>query len=172
MASNERMETLRRNVGESEHPYELAVDVMYALQKHYGYLSDEALCEGARILGMSPLELEEIATFYDFIYREPVGKYVIHVCDGVVCWMCHEGWTCEGERGTVIDYLCKSLGVGLGETTPDGLFTVLPSCCIGYCDHAPAMLVNGMPYGFLTPDGIDQILQKLRTQNGPMAIDR
>lgn len=172
MLPEETMETLWRKVREAEHPRELAVDVMYALQKHYGYLSDEALREGAELLGMTPLELEEIATFYDFIYRDPVGKYVIHVCDGVVCWMCHEGWECEGEGGSVLDYLCRRLGVTVGETTADGLFTVLPSGCIGYCDHAPAVLINGVPYGPLTPETIDRILQGLRTQDGSLAIDR
>ena len=64
------------------------MDVMYLpCRTDYGYLSDEALEEAAALLGMTPLELEELATFYDFIYREPVGRYVIHVCDGVVCWM-------------------------------------------------------------------------------------
>ena len=91
---------------------------------------------------MTPLELEELATFYDFIYREPVGKFVIHVCDGVVCWMFHEG--------SVFDYLCQKLGVCAGEVTADGMFTVLPTACIGYCDHAPAMLINGVVYGPLT----------------------
>ena len=80
---------------------------MYALQGHYGYLNDEAVHEAAALLGMTPLEIEELATFYDFIYREPVGKFVIHVCDGVVCWMFHEG--------SVFDYLCKKLGVCAGE---------------------------------------------------------
>lgn len=172
MLPEETMETLWRKVREADHPRELAVDVMYALQKHYGYLSDEALREGAELLGMTPLELEEIATFYDFIYRDPVGKYVIHVCDGVVCWMCHEGWECEGEGGPVLDYLCRRLDINVGGTTADGLFTVLPSGCIGYCDHAPAMLINGVPYGPLTPETIDQILQGLRMQDGSLAIDR
>jgi len=81
------LKKLQKQIAGSEHPRELAVDVMYALQHHYGYLSDEAVVEGAGLLGMTPLELEELATFYDFIYREPVGKYVIHVCDSAVCWM-------------------------------------------------------------------------------------
>ena len=103
---------------------------------------------------MTPLELEELATFYDFIYREPVGKYVIHICDGVVCWM-------NGYR-SVLDHLCEKLGIGIGETTKDDLFTILPTACIGYCDLSPAVLVNGRPYGPLTPDKINDLLQKLR----------
>ncbi len=154
MVPKELVETLRTEIARAEQPREMAVDVMFALQNHYGYLSDEAMEEGARLLGMTALELEELATFYDFIYREPVGKFVIHVCDGVVCWM-------NGLQ-SVVDYLCRTLGIRLGETTEDGLFTLLPTACIGYCDLSPAVLVNGRPYGPLTPEKIDDLLQKLR----------
>ena len=74
---------------------------------------------------MTPLELEEIATFYGSIYREPVGKYVIDICDGVVCWM--------QNHQSVFHEISARLGIQLGETTPDGLFSLLPACCIGYC---------------------------------------
>jgi NADH-quinone oxidoreductase subunit E len=147
----ERLEDEIRNV---EHPRELAVDVMFAIQDHYGYLSDEALAEAAAMLRMTPLELDELATFYTFTFREPVGKYVIHVCDSVVCWM--NGYE------TVRDYLCRRLGIGVGQTTADGLFTLLPVCCIGYCDRSPAMLVNRRVHGSLTPEKIDEILNDCR----------
>lgn len=151
---------LQKKISASDHPKEFAVEVMYALQRHYGYLSDEALNEGAALLGLEPLELEELATFYDFIYREPVGKYVIHVCDSVICWM-------HGHQ-TLVDYLCKKLGVSLGGTTEDGLFTLLPVCCIGFCDEAPVVLINGEPYGRLTPEKIDAILKQLKEKQPPL----
>jgi NADH-quinone oxidoreductase subunit E len=154
MLPKELLDTLQTQIASVDHPRELAADVMFALQNHYGYLGDEALEEGARLLGMTPLELEELATFYDFIYREPVGRYVIHVCDGVVCWMNGYEW--------VMDHLTKKLGINPGETTGDGLFTVLPTACIGYCDLSPAMLINGRAYGPLTPEKIDDILNRLR----------
>jgi NADH-quinone oxidoreductase subunit E len=149
-------ESLKKKIAGAEHPREMAIDVMVALQNHYGHLNDEALQEAAELLGMTPLELEEVATFYDFIYRDPVGKYVIHVCDGVVCWM-------NGDK-SVIDYLCTKLGVQIGETTSDGLFTVLPTACLGYCDLSPAMLIGRRAFGPLTPEKIDDILQRLRDQ--------
>lgn len=154
------LDTVQERIARAEHPREATVDVMFALQEHYGYLSDDALREGARLLDMTPLELEELATFYDFIFRRPVGKLVIHVCDGVACWMEPAGW--EETRESVLSYLCRKLDVELGETTPDGLFTVLPSACLGRCESAPAMLVNGVPYGFLTPERIDRVLDELR----------
>ena len=156
MLPRELHETLETKIANVDHPRELAVDIMFALQNYYGHLSDEALEEGARLLGLTTLELEELATFYDFIYREPVGRYVIHVCDGVVCWM--NGY------GSVIDYLSKKLAIRPGETTEDGLFTILPTACIGYCDLSPAMLINGRPYGPLTAEKIDDILQRLRSE--------
>jgi NADH-quinone oxidoreductase subunit E len=164
MLPSETLKALQKRIEEMDHPRELAVDVMYALQSHYGYLTDEAVIEGAELLGMTPLELEELATFYDFIYRGPVGRYVVHACDGVVCWM-------FGEE-SVVDYLCRVLEVKVGETTPDGMFTLLPTACFGYCDHAPAIIVNGRLYGNLTPDGIDEILEKLRTEHATLVIDR
>jgi len=141
-------------VRSAETPREKAVDVMFALQRRYGYLSDEALERGARILGLTPLELEELATFYDFIYREPVGRYVIHVCDGVVCWMHHEN--------AVFEHLRRRLGVELGQTTTDGMFTLLPVSCIGDCHNAPSMMINCRFYGRLTPSGVDRILEEYR----------
>ncbi|MCF8107155.1 MAG: NADH-quinone oxidoreductase subunit NuoE [Desulfohalobiaceae bacterium] len=164
MTLEEILETYSRRIQESEHPREQVVDVMYALQKQYGYLSDDALHLTAELLGMTPLEVEELATFYDFIYRKPVGRYVIHICDGVVCWMFQEN--------SVFAYLCKTLEVEPGETTADGMFTILPSACLGYCDRAPAMLINGRLYGPLDPGNIDEILHTLRTEPGETVIDR
>ena len=156
MLPKDLIETLRAQIAKVDHPRELVVDTMFVLQNYYGYLSDEALEEGAQLLGMTPLELEELATFYDFIYRGPVGRYVVHVCDGVVCWM--NGYE------SVVDHLCTKLGIQVGETTKDGLFTILPTACIGYCDLSPAMLINGRAYGPLTPEKIDDILNRLRSE--------
>jgi NADH-quinone oxidoreductase subunit E len=147
---------LKDRIAAADHPRELVVDVMFALQEHYGYLSDEAVETTAALLGMSPLQIEELATFYTFLYREPVGRYVIHLCDSVICWM-------DGAE-SLRDHLCRKLGIEMGETTPDGLFTLLPVCCIGYCDRSPAMLVNRKVYGPLTPEKIDAILEKLAHQ--------
>ena len=156
MLPNELKKSLEKKIAHAYHPRELVVDVMLALQGHYGYLSDEAVEEVAALLGMSPLEVEELATFYTVIYREPVGKFVIHVCDSVICWM--NGYE------SITDYLRKRLEIDLGETTADGLFTLLPVCCIGYCDQSPAMLINRKVYGHLTPEKIDEILEKLKSE--------
>jgi NADH-quinone oxidoreductase subunit E len=164
MLPKELKERLEAEIKNVEHPRELAVDLMFALQEHHGHLNDEALGEAATLLGMTKLELEELATFYTFTYREPVGRYVIHVCDSVVCWM--NGYE------SVRTYLCRRLGIAMGETTADGLFTLLPVCCIGYCDRSPAMLVNRRVHGELTPEKIDGIIAKLREEAAAAAGDR
>jgi len=158
MLSEELKKSLIDKIASVEHPRELVVDVMFELQDHYGFLSDEALEEAALLLGMTPLEMEELATFYTFIFREPVGKYVIHVCDSIICWM--DGYE------SIRDYLCQKLGIKMGETTPDGLFTLLPVCCIGYCDRSPAILINRKVYGPLTPEKLDNILEELKAEAG------
>ena len=105
------------------------------MQRHYGHMSDEAMEEAAELLHMTPVELEGLATFYDHIYREPVGKHVIHVCDSLICWM-------EGHQ-SVAEHIMSQLNVTMGGTSEDGAFTLLPVCCIGYCDRAPAMTIDG-----------------------------
>jgi len=156
MLPEELEKSLVEKIIHADHPRELVVDVMLALQDHYGYLNDEAVEEVAVLLGMSPLEVEEVATFYTFIYREPVGEFVIHVCDSVICWM--DGYE------SIKEYLCKKLEIDVGGTTADGLFTLLPVCCIGYCDQSPAMLINREVYGHLTTQNIDAILEKLKSE--------
>jgi NADH-quinone oxidoreductase subunit E len=145
---------LSERISQAEDPREQAVDVMFELQTHYGYMSDEGMEEASKLLGMTTLELEELATFYDHIYREPVGKYVIHVCDSAICWM--------HDHVSVIDHIRSRLKVELGGTSADGLFTLLPVCCIGYCDRAPAMTINRRVFGRLTHEKIDRILTRLK----------
>lgn len=147
---------LQDRISRVPHPREMVIDVINALQDHYGYFSDEAVAQAAELLNMSPLELDELATFYTFIYREPVGKYVIHVCDSLICQM--EG----GEN--LASRLCDRLGIQPGGTTADGLFTLLPVCCVGYCDRAPAILVNRKVHGPLTVEALDRLIDKLREQ--------
>ena len=156
MLPNELKKSLEEKIAHADHPREMVVDVMLALQEHCGYLSDEAVEAVAALLGMSTLEVEELATFYTFIFREPVGKYVIHVCDSVICWM--DGFE------SIQDYLCRKLDIAVGATSADGLFTLLPVCCIGYCDLSPAMLINRKVYGHLTREKIDEILANLRSE--------
>ena len=147
---------LQHRIASAEHPRELVVDVMFALQEQYGYLTAAAVAEAAAMVGMTPMEVEELATFYPFVYREPVGRYVVHVCDSVVCWM-------DGSAA-IRDHLSRRLGIAMGETTADGLFTLLPVCCIGYCDRSPAILINKKVHGPLTIESLDALIDKLEIE--------
>jgi NADH-quinone oxidoreductase subunit E len=131
-------------------PREAAVDVMKELQRHYGWLTDEAVGEAAELLGLTTLQVEELATFYEMIYRRSVGRRVIHVCDSISCW------AIGGE--TMLAHLARRLGVEPGETTADGAFTLLPCCCLGNCGEGPTMMIGDTLYGRLTADRIDEIL--------------
>jgi NADH-quinone oxidoreductase subunit E len=153
MIPDDLMQTLQSRIAAVDHPREQVMDIIFLLQDRFGYLSDPLLEEVAALVGMTPLEVEEIATFYEFIYRKPVGSHVVHVCDGVVCWI--------HEHESVLDYLRIKLGIDYGQTTADGRFTLLPTCCLGYCDRAPAMMIDRKLYGRLTPERIDQILAGL-----------
>jgi NADH-quinone oxidoreductase subunit E len=156
MIPDQLKKSLQARVADAVTPREAAVDVMKELQAHYGWLTDEAVVEAAGLLGLSPLQVEELATFYEMIYRRPVGKKVIHVCDSISCWCA----CCEG----IMAHLKARLDVEPGGTSADGMFTLLPCCCMGMCGDSPAMSVNGVPYGNLTPELVDEILARERRE--------
>jgi NADH-quinone oxidoreductase subunit E len=112
----------------------VAIDALKIVQAHRGWVSDESLKAIARHLGMSAEELEGVATFYNLIFRRPVGDNVILLCNSITCWI--KG--CESLQAKITE----QLGVGLGETTPDNRFTLLPVTCLGACDRAPVMMVG------------------------------
>jgi NADH-quinone oxidoreductase subunit E len=132
---------------------EAAVDVMKELQRHYGWLTDEAVQEAAAILGLSPLQVEELATFYEMIYRRPVGRHVLHVCDSISCW------SMGGE--TLMDRFTTLLGIEPGATTADGAFTLLPCCCLGNCGNAPAVMIAEQLYGPITTGSAAALIEEL-----------
>ena len=132
---------------------EAAVDVMKKLQHHYGWLTDEAVQEASELLCMSPLQVEELATFYEMIYRRPVGRHVIHVCDSISCW------SMGGE--SLLKQFEQILGIEVGATTSNGSFTLLPCCCLGNCGNAPAVVVADRLYGPIAPDQVSALLEDL-----------
>ena len=138
---------------------EAAVDVMKELQRHYGWLSDEAVGEAAVLLGLSPLEVEELATFYEMIYRHPVGRFVLHVCDSISCWS-------VGSE-TLLQSLEKLLGIKTGETTQDGAVTLLPCCCLGNCGEGPTLMVADKLYNRVTAELAAEIVRELQRQDIP-----
>lgn len=145
-----------------------SVSALKYLQERRGWLSDETLADAAGFLGLPAADLEGLASFYNLLYRQPVGRWVILLCDSVSCWIC--GY--DGIR----DHLRQRLGVDYGETTEDGLFTLLPMVCLGDCDHAPVMMVGKDLHRDLTPERVDAILEDYRARagsdNGEPSYDR
>jgi NADH-quinone oxidoreductase subunit E len=135
-------------------PRNAGIHALQIAKDHYGWISDECLQELAALLAMTPEELDSIATFYNHVYRQPIGKHVILVCDSVSCWIM--GY--EGVRG----YLRQRLGIDLGQTTNDGRFTLLPIQCLGACHQAPAMMIGERLYCNLDAAKIDEILDTYR----------
>lgn len=127
-----------------------AIDALRVVQEHRGWVSDESLHAIAKLLGMSPDALDSIATFYNLIFRKPVGRHVIMMCDSVSCYV----MGCDG----LCAALKKKLGVKLGGTTPDDRFTLLPIVCLAACDRAPVMMIDNDLVTNVTVDGLDEIL--------------
>jgi NADH-quinone oxidoreductase subunit E len=154
---------LQTRISQAVTKREAAVDVLKSLQAHYGWLSDETIEEAAVLLGLSPLQLDELATFYEMLYRRPVGKRVIHVCDSISCW------AMGGE--SLMQHLADRLGINPGETTSDGFFTLLPCCCLGNCGEAPTLMIGDTIFGRVTPERALEILEYERKgANGTGAV--
>ncbi|MDT8440630.1 MAG: NADH-quinone oxidoreductase subunit NuoE [Desulfuromonadales bacterium] len=151
-----QIEAFRAKAAAIAHPHELIVDVLRAIQAHHGWVPDAGIDLTADILGVLPVEVEEIATFYDKIFRQPVGRWTIHLCDSICCW--------STGSDAIAAHLKQSLGIDFGETTGDGLFTLLPTCCLGACGDTPAMMVGLTTHGPLTPERVDAILADLRAE--------
>jgi len=127
---------------------------LYAAQGEIGYLPDEALDEVAELLDLPPAEVGSVASFYTMFYRHPVGKNIISLCTNLSCHLLG--------ADTLAAYLSKKLGIGNGETTADGKITLEFVECIGACDFAPAMLVNGTLYKNMTEEKVDRLIEELQ----------
>lgn len=132
--------------------------VMSALaiaQDEKGHLTPEIMAFVADYLGMPPVAVEEVATFYSMYDLAPAGKYKLCVCTNLPCAL----------RGATeaVAHLQRKLGIGFNETTPDGLFTLKEGECFGACGDAPVMLVNNKRMAsFMTPEALDRYLAELK----------
>jgi len=128
------------------------IEGLKIIQQHRRWVSDEAVRELAALLDMSPAAIDSIATCYSLIFRRPVGRNVIFICDSVSCWIM--GYD------QVAACVKTKLAIGYGETTPDDRFTLLTIPCLGTCDHAPAMIINEDLHRDLTTENVEMILNK------------
>ena len=130
------------------------IDALLLLQRRRGWISDESLFDIAQFLDMTREDVDGVATFYNLIFRKPVGRHVLFMCDSISCWIM------GSER--VQNQLNSRYGVNLGQTTGDGRLTILPIACLGHCERAPAIKIDNDVYGNVTPDKIERIVEKYK----------
>ncbi len=130
------------------------LQVLHAVQDEKGYLDAEAIKWVAKLFGLPPAEVYSVASFYTMYNLKKVGKYLIQVCTNISCMI-------NGAE-EIVRHIEKKLGIKVGETTPDGKFTLITVECLGSCGKAPAMMINKDYYENLTVEKVDAILDSLK----------
>ncbi len=150
-------ETLRQEVESLAARYpkkEAAIlPALHLVQRKLGYISPEGEKFVAQVLGVRPVRVREVVTFYTMFSQKPLGKYHLQVCSNLSC-------TLNGSQ-TLLDYLREKLGIEPGETTPDGRITLSTVECLGACDQAPCLMVNDDLYGRLDKPKLEALLASL-----------
>jgi NADH-quinone oxidoreductase subunit E len=132
------------------------LEALKIVQKHQGWVSDESMLAIASYLDLSVSDLEGVATFFNLVYRKPVGKNVILFCDSVSCWI----MGCDDIK----KHISEALAIDYGETSKDSDFTLIPVPCLGDCDRAPVMMVGPDLHRNLTPEKINEIILQYRNK--------
>ncbi len=164
MLSTEERKELDNEILHYELRESACIDALRIVQRHRRWISDESVKDVAEYLGMSADEVDGVATFYNLIFRRPVGEHIILFCDSVSCWICG----CDAVRTA----LQQRLNIRPGETTADGRFTLLTVQCLGACDRAPTMMIDDELYTGVTPESAGEILsrhEQQRKENGAPA---
>ena len=132
------------------------IEALKVVQEHRGWVSDESLFAISDLLAVPVAQLEGVATFYNLIYRQPVGRHVIHLCDSIACHLTGLDF--------VLSAIKQHLNIDYGQTTQDGKFTLLSNACLGSCDKAPAMMIGTAHYQHLTPESAVELLRQLASK--------
>ncbi len=151
MLSKDEQQAIEAEFAHYPNKQAVCIEAMKVVQRHRGWVTDENLADIGELLEMTTDELDSVATFYNLIYREPVGRHIIHVCDSVSCWI-------MGYEQLRRD-LSGHLGIEMGETTEDGRFTLLPIQCLGHCELAPALMIDDDLHANLTEDRLPSVLE-------------
>lgn len=129
---------------------------LWVAQEEFGYVPDEAVALVARELGLSEAHVFGVATFYTMYLRHKPGRYLIQLCTNISCW--------ANGAYNLLEHLEQRLGIKRGQTTPDGLFTLLEVECLAACGQAPMMLVNDTYHYNLTRATVDALLDEYRVK--------
>lgn len=133
------------------------IEALKVVQEHRGWVSDDSLFAISDLLAVPVAQLEGVATFYNLIYRQPVGKYVIHLCDSIACHLTG--------LDSVLAAIKQHLNIDYGQTSESGMFTLLSNACLGGCDKAPAMMIGTEHYYNLTAKSAVEILKQLARED-------
>ena len=161
MISETTKEKFAREV--AKYPYEMRQSAVMAclaiVQQEQGFVSKDAEKEVADYLGMAPIAVHEVTTFYNMYNQRPLGKYKLNVCTNLPCQLR------DGQKA--LQHLEKKLGIAMGETTADGMFTLQQSECLGACADSPVLLVNDRTMcSFMSNDKLDQLVEGLKGAQG------
>ncbi|MHB0805185.1 NADH-quinone oxidoreductase subunit NuoE [Stutzerimonas nitrititolerans] len=148
-------ETERSAIEHEMHHYEdpraASIEALKIVQKARGWVPDGACDAIGAILGIPASDVEGVATFYSQIFRVPVGRHIIRVCDSMTCYI--------GGHESLLDSIRNEIGIEPGQTSTDGRFTLIPVCCLGNCDKAPALMIDDDTFGDVQPGGVAQLLE-------------
>lgn len=151
LSAEERAE-IEHEMHHYEDPRAASIEALKIVQKNRGWVPDGAITAISEILGIPASDVEGVATFYSQIYRQPVGRHIVKFCDSVVCYI--NGYP------KIQAALENKLKIKPGQTTFDGRFTLLNTCCLGNCDKGPSMMIDNDTHEHVTPEDIDKLLEQ------------
>lgn len=134
-----------------DNPRAASIGALKAVQARHGWVPDGALKPISELIGISVADLEGVATFYSMIFRQPVGRHVVKICDSIACHLT--------DYQALVARVSAQYGIGFGETTADGRFTLLPVACLGACDQGPVIMINDDTHFKVDVAKLDQILE-------------
>lgn len=152
--SRDSLEIVAEGLSEYGCGRERMLQILAKVNSELGWIPPEAMKKIAEALNVSAAEVYSVVSFYSFLSPEPRGRNIVRVCSTISCAM-------QGQR-EVLEAIRKELGIEVGDTTPDGRVTLETTACIGLCDQAPAMLVNGEPHVRLTPEKARAVVAGLK----------
>jgi NADH-quinone oxidoreductase subunit E len=152
MLSEQEKREILEEVKASPYPAVACLDALKIVQRHQGWVSDQAVLDIADVLNIPSAQVDSVASYYSRIYRKPVGRHVILVCDSIACMIM--GYE------SVTDRISKTLGIHFGQTTTDNRFTLLPVSCLGDCDHAPSLMIDDDLHSPVNPDDLGSLFEK------------
>jgi NADH-quinone oxidoreductase subunit E len=153
MLSEKAKAKIEQLKGKYPDPKSALLPALEIAQREHGWLSKEVIQEVGQAMDLPPTEVASVASFYTMLYTQPVGEHVIQVCTNISCSLL------GAEH--IVDYISRKLDIGVGQTTPDGKFTLLTVECLGSCGTAPMMQVDETYHENLTEEKIDRILAEL-----------